>query len=312
MPEYGPLISTAALASLIDAGGCRLLDCRFDLFAPERGRESYLAGHLPGAVYADLEHDLSGPITAVSGRHPLPAPAALAGRLGEWGIRNSDLVVAYDAGNGAMAARAWWLLRWIGHERVALLDGGHAAWIREGRRLSMAVTVRVPVVFDAATLRGRVATTAEVAAGVASGAGPLLVDAREAPRFRGEAEPIDAVAGHVPGAVNFPVSRSLEPDGRWRSAGGPSGGMAKGPRRRAGTPVDRDVRIRRNRLPSRRVCRSCGLSGADTLRRLVERVDPRPAAPGGNRAVNYAAEPASNLSGRQTLSSRGSGLRCGA
>ncbi len=217
MPEYGPLISTAALESLIDAGGCRLLDCRFDLFAPERGRESFLAGHLPGAVYADLEHDLSGPVTAVSGRHPLPAPAALAGRLGEWGIRNSDLVVAYDAGNGAMAARAWWLLRWIGHERVALLDGGHAAWIREGRRLSMAVTVRVPVVFDAATLRGRVATTAEVAAGVASGAGPLLVDAREAPRFRGEAEPIDAVAGHVPGAVNFPVSRSLEPDGRWRS-----------------------------------------------------------------------------------------------
>ena len=216
MPEYGPLISTAALASLIDAGGCRLLDCRFDLFAPERGRESYLAGHLPGAVYADLEHDLSGPITAVSGRHPLPAPAALAGRLGEWGIRNTDLVVAYDAGSGAMAARAWWLLRWIGHERVALLDGGHAAWTREGRRLSMAVAVRTPVVFEASTLPDRVASTAEVAAGVASGTGPLLVDAREAPRFRGEAEPIDAVAGHVPGAVNFPVSQSLEPDGRWR------------------------------------------------------------------------------------------------
>ena len=217
MPEYGPLISTAALAPLIDAGGCRLLDCRFDLLAPERGRESYLAGHLPGAAYADLDHDLAGPVTAISGRHPLPTPAALAGRLSEWGISNSDLVVAYDAGSGAVAARAWWLLRWIGHERVALLDGGYAAWTRERRRLDTAGTGRAPVVDEVSILPGRVATTAEVAADVASGTGPLLVDAREAPRFRGEVEPIDAVAGHVPDAVNFPVSQSLAPDSRWRS-----------------------------------------------------------------------------------------------
>jgi thiosulfate/3-mercaptopyruvate sulfurtransferase len=217
MPEFGPLISTVALATLVDAGRCRPLDCRFDLLAPHRGREMFLAAHVPGAVYADLDRDLSAPVTAQSGRHPLPLPATLAARLGAWGIGNTDLVVAYDGGSGAVAARAWWLLRWIGHERVAVLDGGYAAWIAEGRPVETSEPARTPVVFEAGKGEGLVVTTAEVAAAVASGSGPLIVDARESARFRGEVEPIDPVAGHVPGAVNFPASASLAPDGRWRA-----------------------------------------------------------------------------------------------
>jgi thiosulfate/3-mercaptopyruvate sulfurtransferase len=192
-----------------------IVDCRFDLMHPEQGRADYLAGHIPGAVYAHLDRDLAAPVTPSSGRHPLPAAEAFAATLGRWRVGPESTVVAYDQAGGAFAARLWWLLLWVGHRRARVLDGGYAAWQREGLPTATEVppagTGRYPVRPD----EGMVVRTDELPARLAQG--ELLVDAREPDRFAGRREPIDAVAGHVPGAVNFPLGRSLREDGRWRS-----------------------------------------------------------------------------------------------
>ena len=216
------LIEPAALAAHLADPDWAIVDCRFDLARPEWGARAWAAGHIPNALYAHLDRDLSGPRTALTGRHPLPAIAALTATFGRWGIDKEVQVVAYDQGAGAYAARLWWLLRWLGHEQVAVLDGGFAAWERAGLALETAATARAPRRFTAAPAAGLVVTTAALAQAVAAGAltrGELtLVDARSADRFAGQNETLDPVAGHIPGARNHPFSGNLDAHGRFLSA----------------------------------------------------------------------------------------------
>jgi thiosulfate/3-mercaptopyruvate sulfurtransferase len=184
---------------------------------PLAGASAHEESHLPGAVHADLNRDLSDLTRAGEGRHPLPEAAAFARKLGEWGIAPRHQVVVYDAGDGSMAAaRLWWMLKLLGHERVAVLDGGLAAWRAKGLPETASASLPAaeptyPASFDAS----RVVTADEVQSRLSEDAGWLL-DARAGERFRGEAEPIDPVAGHVPGAVNRPVAGNLEA-GRFKS-----------------------------------------------------------------------------------------------
>ncbi len=191
-----------------------VLDCRFELADPAAGERAWAKGHVPGALYAHLDRDLSGAVTPQTGRHPLPAPDAFASTVSRWGVGPSTQVVAYDAAAGMFAARLWWMLRWAGHDRVAVLDGGLQAWLAAGGRLDRSVQQREAVVFQPAWRHEMVLTTGEVAAGL-DASGGLLVDARDTERFEGRMEPIDPVAGHVPGAVNHPCRLNLGADGRF-------------------------------------------------------------------------------------------------
>lgn len=209
------LIDCATLSALADTTDVAIIDCRFELADPEAGERAYAQQHLPRAIYAHLERDLSGVVSAATGRHPLPDPDALVARLGNWGIAADVQVVAYDQCSGVWAARLWWLLRRLGHAPVAVLDGGFDAWTAAGLPLSEALPQPRACSFQRrAPLDGAALSTLEVAAGIDSGA-ILLVDARSAERFAGRNETIDPVAGHVPGAVNHPHTRNLGPDGRF-------------------------------------------------------------------------------------------------
>jgi len=228
-----PLIDVTALAQALEEGATRLMDARatasaaaplrvvdarFSLADPQSGAQLYAQGHLPGALYADLNRDLSDLGRTGHGRHPLPDSEAFAARLGEWGIGPDTRVVVYDAGDGSMAAaRLWWLLRLIGHAHVRVLDGGFAAWQSAG----LPVTSELPQVtalppypghFD----RSQIASAEQVQARLKHAPG-WLIDARAGERFRGEVEPLDPVAGHVPGAVNRPFALNVQ-DGRLRPA----------------------------------------------------------------------------------------------
>lgn len=199
-----------------------VLDCRFDLPRPEWGAAAYAAGHVPGALYAHLDRDLSGPVSAGSGRHPLPAPERLAETFGRWGIDEKVQVVAYDQGNGAYAARVWWLLRWLGHQKAAVLNGGFAAWQQAGLPTDTAPARRSPRTFTPRPVQGQVVSTAELEralkAGELASGRSVLVDARAADRFAGQNETIDPVAGHIPGARNHPFARNLDAQGRFLPA----------------------------------------------------------------------------------------------
>jgi thiosulfate/3-mercaptopyruvate sulfurtransferase len=211
-----PLIEADQLAAALRGKRCVVVDCSFDLQAPHAGFSRYLDGHIPGARYAHLDRDLAAPPTASSGRHPLPDPAALVACLGAWGIDASTAVVVYDDAGGAVAARLWWLLRWLGHEDVSVLNGGLKAWRDQGSELE----TRVPQ-WDAKEYRPRITEGGGVVASeqIANelGNGAVLLDARARPRFRGEVEPIDPVAGHVPGALNLPFSDLIDESGRLHS-----------------------------------------------------------------------------------------------
>jgi len=204
-----------------DPPGVVVVDCRFNLMKPEAGRADWLAGHIPGAFYADLDRDLAGPASPATGRHPLPDPERLRVLFSSFGIGPETRVVAYDEGPGAIAARLWWLLRWMGHRHAALLDGGLAAWRAAG--LPLATDAPAPVPGRSFTGQpGAMPTrdTAKLAAALASGDGRLrLLDARAPDRFAGTTEPIDPVAGHVPGAINAPFTGNLGSDGRFLSPG---------------------------------------------------------------------------------------------
>jgi thiosulfate/3-mercaptopyruvate sulfurtransferase len=199
-----------------------IIDCRFDLAKPAWGEAAWAAGHIPGAQYAHLDRDLSGAHTGASGRHPLPAVSDLAARFGSWGIDAAVQVIAYDQGPGVYAARLWWLLRWLGHQQVAVLNGGFAAWERARLPVSRAVTERAFRQFTPAPAADMLVTSAGVAAALAAGelarGQMLLVDARSAERFAGENETLDPVAGHIPGARNHPFALNSDSQGRFLPA----------------------------------------------------------------------------------------------
>jgi thiosulfate/3-mercaptopyruvate sulfurtransferase len=191
-----------------------VLDVRWRLAGPP-GRDDYLAGHIPGAVFIDLDTELCG-APGPAGRHPLPDPAALQRALRAAGVRTGHPVVVYDGGDGLAAARAWWTLRWAGHRPVRVLDGGFPAWVAGGHPVSTEPPTPVPG--DVTVRPGALPVLdATAAAELAAGDGVLL-DVRAAPRYRGEVEPIDPVAGHIPGAVNLPAPGQLDRDGRFLAA----------------------------------------------------------------------------------------------
>lgn len=214
---FTTLVDTDTLARHLADPRWVVVDCRFTLTDAAAGRRAWTAGHIPGARYAHLDEDLSSPITPHTGRHPLPDPNALARKFGAWGIDASKQVVVYDDTFGAMASRLWWLLRWLGHESVALLDGGYPKWVREKKP----VTPDAPVVHPA-TFHPRVNNALWVNADFVERARRdeafLVLDARAEERFRGDIEPLDKVAGHVPGAVNAMYEDNLDVSGEFLSA----------------------------------------------------------------------------------------------
>jgi thiosulfate/3-mercaptopyruvate sulfurtransferase len=207
------------------AGDLVILDCGFDLADTAAGERAHAQAHLPGALYVHLDRDLSGAKTGQNGRHPLPAREAFAARVGAWGIGPTTEVVAYDAQGGPYAARAWWMLRWLGHDAAAVLDGGLAAWQAAGGELESA-----PVRPAAAggppyplhplqkplPMPMPIVQAAELQSALAAGR-VQLIDARGGERFRGEVEPLDPVAGHIPGAINRFFKDNLGPDGRFKA-----------------------------------------------------------------------------------------------
>ena len=216
-PMHSTLVDTAELAEHLGNPALVIVDVRHDLASPERyGEDAYAKSHVPGAVFAHLDRDLSAPPTGRNGRHPLPTPEAAAAVFGRLGIDASKQVVAYDQDNGTYASRLWWMLRWLGHDRVAVLDGGFAKWLRDGRPVSGERHVAQPTKF----VPGRVRATVN-ATGIAASLPRhdlLLLDARTAERYRGDVEPIDPVAGHIPGALNRPYTRNVAADGTFRTA----------------------------------------------------------------------------------------------
>ena len=290
---YKTLISSADLAAHLaassQAGSATaapdwlIVDCRFDLANPAAGEIAYAVGHIPQAVYAHLERDLAAPITAQSGRHPLPSPQHFSATLSRWGLTPGMQVIAYDADTGAFAARLWWMLRWIGHPAVAVLDGGFTAWTDGGYPISTDVPQRT-----ATQVRVRIdptlAVTTQEFADLVQRDEWRVLDARAPERFSGSVEPIDRVAGHVPGARNHPfaanlVERTISTRGRTATA---PAAFAAGCRHRT---HDRDVRLGRHRLPSAAGPGTCRHAGRALVSRLMERVDSRPAATGRQRRV---------------------------
>ena len=213
------LISVEALASQIDQ--LILIDCRSDLFDASLGKQQYESGHIPNAAFFALHDALSGPKTPGSGRHPLPDQEALVQRMQSLGANDDSMVVVYDAGSSVYAARLWWLLRWCGHDAVNVLDGGYAAWVKAGYPSSKDLSPR-----ERKQGKGNFAIRNSLEAIIQSdellenlGSGHhLIVDARAAERWRGDVEPLDPVAGHIPGALNRPNTQNLRPDGRFKPA----------------------------------------------------------------------------------------------
>lgn len=212
---FTTLISTDDLSRLLGKPDVVICDVRHDLAQPDTwGEAEYAKGHLPGAQFVHVDRDLSAPKTGKNGRHPLPTPEFAAALFARLGIDEHKQVVAYDQGNGMYAARLWWMLHWLGHEAAAVLDGGLARWSREGR----AVTAEVPNVQPASFGVHHVMPTVN-ATGVRASLNRrtlFLVDARAPERFRGEVEPIDQVAGHIPGAHNRPFTQNLDADGTFK------------------------------------------------------------------------------------------------
>jgi thiosulfate/3-mercaptopyruvate sulfurtransferase len=214
---YTTLIQPAQLARIADDDTVAILDCRHELGRPQWSDEAYAQGHIPHAIQAHLDRDLSAPIGPQTGRHPLPDVAKLAETLGRWGIDQNVQVVAYDQGNGVYAARAWWMLRWLGHTNVAVLEGGFAAWQEAGLPVATETASRNARTFTPRPQAGAFLSAAQVQQALASNS-IALIDARGADRFAGENETIDPIAGHVPGAVNRPFAKNIDARGRFLPA----------------------------------------------------------------------------------------------
>jgi thiosulfate/3-mercaptopyruvate sulfurtransferase len=214
--DFKTTIEAVSLQTLIGSPSVVILDCRFDLAAPDAGRQAYLRQRIPTARYVDLNRDLSAPVSPATGRHPLPRPEQLAVVFGRLGVSSDRQVIAYDELNGSFAARTWWLLRWLGHDKAAVLDGGLRGWLEAGGPFESGEP-RAPAraaIFVPRPDAAAVVTAAEV---LEASQNPrrLVVDARAPERFAGLIEPIDPVAGHVPGAINHPFTANLREDGRF-------------------------------------------------------------------------------------------------
>jgi thiosulfate/3-mercaptopyruvate sulfurtransferase len=216
MQSFTTLIPAAALAPHLADPGWRIVDVRHDLMDPQAGPRAYAAGHIPGAVFASIDDDLSGIKTGRNGRHPLPERAGLVRRFRAWGIDNGTQLVAYDAQGGQFAVRLWWLARWLGHSKVALLDGGWPAWLAHGGASTAAVPTPPAGSFEPGNSLVRIATADDVLASRGQ-RDTLLVDVRAPERYEGKSEPIDPVAGHIPGAVNRFWQSNLGADSRFKS-----------------------------------------------------------------------------------------------
>lgn len=212
---FRTLIGTGDVAAHLADVQWITVDCRFQLSDEDWGKREYLTSHIPGAVYAHLNHDLSGPLNGVNGRHPLPDPDALTQTLIRFGIRDGMQVVAYDQDNGMFASRLWWLLRWLGHDDVAVLDGGFRKWIAERRPVGNLAPGKDAPRAGSLTGAAHDSMTADAAA-VAAALGrtdTILLDARAPERYRGDIEPIDRVPGHIPGAVNYHFMQNVDDAG---------------------------------------------------------------------------------------------------
>jgi thiosulfate/3-mercaptopyruvate sulfurtransferase len=213
---YTTLISVQDLAARLNDPGLVIFDCRHDLMKPDAGAQAYAQSHIPGARFAHSDKDLAGPKTGRNGRHPLPDPQAFVAWLGGQGVDVSSQVVAYDSAGGAAATRLWWMVRWLGHQAVAVLDGGWEAWVHGPGP----VTAELPKVVPAAFV-GKphdMSVDVEFVRSHLNDPAVVVVDARSAERYRGEVEPIDPVAGHIPGARNRLYKDNLDANSRFKPA----------------------------------------------------------------------------------------------
>lgn len=214
--SFSTLVSSDVLASRLDDPAWVVVDCRFDLANPGWGEGAYRDAHITRANYAHLDRDLSGTPDGHNGRHPLPPLDRLATTFGEWGIGDGTQVVVYDQGPGMYASRLWWLLRYLGHDAAAVLDGGYDAWTREGRSVRGGAEQPRSARFQARVRPSMLASVADVQRGLDDTA-HRLIDARAAERFEGQVEPLDPVAGHIPGAANYCFQENLRPDGTFQA-----------------------------------------------------------------------------------------------
>ena len=212
---YTTLIDAETLSDHLSDLEFRVVDCRYSVPEPAWGAREYEKQHIPGAVFASVDDDLSGSKTGFNGRHPLPDPGHLTATLGRLGIDERVQVVVYDQDWGMYASRLWWLLRWLGHDAVALLDGGFARWRADSRDVRPGVEIPPPRLFKGTPRPDQLVTAAEVGRAVATGE-QLLLDARAPERYRGEVEPVDKVAGRIAGAVNYPYQSNVDDTGRLR------------------------------------------------------------------------------------------------
>jgi thiosulfate/3-mercaptopyruvate sulfurtransferase len=211
------LITTEELQRHLDDPGWVVFDTRHDLMDPKKGPAAYAAGHVPGAYFLHVDEDLAGPKTGSNGRHPLPDLGEFAAKLDRCGVKADSQVVVYDDLAGNFAVRLWWMLRWLGHEKVALLDGGYPQWVKEGRPVTRDVPAPRPGAFVPRPMLGAT-VDAPFVERFRDDASVVLLDARAAERFEGRNEPVDPVAGHIPGAVNRFWQQNLLPDGRFKAA----------------------------------------------------------------------------------------------
>jgi thiosulfate/3-mercaptopyruvate sulfurtransferase len=216
---YTNLITTHQLSQHFLEPNWMIIDCRFDLTNPNWGFTDYQRAHIPGAVYAHLDQDLASPITPATGRHPLPSPDQFKQKLEEWGIRPDSQVIVYDTTGGGFAGRLWWMLRLINHQAVALLNGGFNHWVQDGYPVKAGIETREPVRWDhPLTLQSDMLVSADEVERIRQDPAYCLIDARAPERFRGEIEPIDIIAGHIPGAINRFHGQNLQADGTLKPA----------------------------------------------------------------------------------------------
>ncbi len=216
--RFNTLITTEQLAERLGQPDWLVFDCRFDLTRPDWGFQEYLKSHIPGAGYAHLDKDLAGPTSPRSGRHPLPALEAFVETLQSWGVQPNSQVVVYDTVGGAYAVRLWWMLRWVGLDNCALLDGGFPKWVAEDRPTAAGVESHQTVQWrQRPKPRPWMAVSMEEVEQIRTDPDYRLIDARSPERYRGEIEPIDPVAGRIPGALNRFHADNLQPDGQMKS-----------------------------------------------------------------------------------------------